>query len=74
MQSLDECCLNPFKDFQRLYICHDKERECSPTHDEGGFELDWEKVDDWIKPKSYNKSKMICGMANAVNRRRAIDL
>ena len=51
----DECRLNPFAHFHKLYTCHDKGREGSPTYDHGGLELDYEKVNDWMKPQAYNK-------------------
>jgi hypothetical protein len=42
----DESRLNSFATFHHLYQCHDKGRDGFPTYDEGGFELDWEKVND----------------------------
>ncbi|KAI4706063.1 hypothetical protein J4E89_009116 [Alternaria sp. Ai002NY15] len=64
----DECRLNPFAHFHKLHVCHDKGREGSPTYDQGGFELDWEKVDHWMKPQAYSKNKMVRGMEKAVER------
>ncbi|RDW91670.1 hypothetical protein BP5796_02835 [Coleophoma crateriformis] len=40
----------------------------SPTYDKAGFELDYKKVADWMKPQVYNKSAMIRGMDKAVNK------
>ncbi|KAI4698997.1 hypothetical protein J4E81_004887 [Alternaria sp. BMP 2799] len=65
----DECRLNPFAHFHKLYVCHGKGREGSPTYDQGGFGLDYEKVNDWMKPQAYNKKKMVRGMEKAVERR-----
>jgi hypothetical protein len=64
---IDESRLDPFSTFHHLYRCHDKGRDGSPTHDEGGFELDWEKVDEWTKPHVYNKQKMMRSMDEAVS-------
>ncbi|KAI1763536.1 hypothetical protein GGR53DRAFT_366429 [Hypoxylon sp. FL1150] len=61
---------NPTYAFHDLYVCHKKGRDGSPTYDEGGFQLDWKKVDDWMKPMSYNKSAIMNGAARAQERRR----
>jgi hypothetical protein len=66
----DEARMNPLRTFHDLYRCHDKGREGSPTYDDAGFELDYEKVADWMKPQAYNKNKMIRGMERAVERLR----
>lgn len=57
-----ECLLNPMESFHDLEMCHRKGSKGSPTYDRAGFELDWKKVDDWRKPKAYNKSSMVNGM------------
>jgi hypothetical protein len=64
----DEARMNPLRTFHDLYRCHDKGREGSPTYDDAGFELDYEKVADWMKPQAYNKNKMIRGMERAVEK------
>jgi hypothetical protein len=50
-----------------LYKCHDKGREGSPTYDGAGFELDWEKVNNWMDVQRYNKSRMVRDMEKAVD-------
>lgn len=58
---------DPTKTFHDLHVCHEKGRDGSPTYDEGGFQLDWEKVDRWMKPQAYNKKRMVRGMNRAVD-------
>jgi hypothetical protein len=60
---------NPLKTFHDLHRCYDKGRAGSPTHDRAGFELDYDKVADWMKPQVYNKKRMVSGMERAVDRR-----
>ncbi|KAK0107469.1 hypothetical protein ONS96_003282 [Cadophora gregata f. sp. sojae] len=38
----------------------------SPTYDKSGFQLDYNKVADWMKPTPYNKSRMVNGMEKAI--------
>lgn len=52
-----------------LYVCYSKGPNGSPTYDNSGFELDYHKVAEWMKPKPYNKSAMVKGMARAVERK-----
>jgi hypothetical protein len=54
--------------FHELYICYDKGPRGSPTYDEAGFQLDYRKVADWMKPRGYNKQAMVNGMERAVKR------
>lgn len=61
--------INPMHSFHHLHVCHEKGRDGSPTYDEAGFELDWYKVDDWMRPKPYSKSKMVNGMERALDRK-----
>ena len=51
----------------RLYVCYDKGPNGSPTYDKSGFQLDYHKVAEWMKPKPYNKNAMIRGMDRAVD-------
>ena len=64
----EESRLNPSATFQDLYICHGKGPDGSPTYDTAGFALDWHKVDNWMKPKPYNKKAMINGMERSLKR------
>lgn len=52
----------------RLYVCHAKGPNGSPTYDKSGFQLDWHKVDDWMRPKPYNKNRIMNGMNKAVDK------
>jgi hypothetical protein len=58
----DTSRINPLHSFHDLYRCHDKGRGGSPTYDNPGFELDYTKVADWMKPQAYNKKSMIRNM------------
>jgi hypothetical protein len=65
---IEASLLNPFTTFHATYRCREKGRDGSPTYDEAGFELDWEKVNETLKPQAYNKKKIVRGMENAVSR------
>jgi hypothetical protein len=41
--------------FKHLHECFDKGRNGSPTLDEAGYELDYDKVADWMKPSYVRK-------------------
>ena len=41
--------------FSHLYECFDKGPNGSPTRDPAGFELDYNKVAEWMKPKTRRK-------------------
>lgn len=58
--------MNPLHTFHHLYRCHDKGREGSPSYDCAGFQLDYYKVANWMKPQPYNKQKMIRGMDRVI--------
>lgn len=53
---------------KRLHVCYAKGPNGSPTYDKSGFELDYHKVADWMRPKPYNKSAIVKGMNRAVDR------
>ncbi|EXJ93897.1 hypothetical protein A1O1_02290 [Capronia coronata CBS 617.96] len=42
----------------------------SPTYDAAGFELDYGKVADWMKPQPYDKERTMRGMDKAVEKAR----
>ncbi|KAI1771498.1 hypothetical protein F4818DRAFT_445188 [Hypoxylon cercidicola] len=63
-----ESLLDPTDTFHHLYVCHHKGREGSPTYDLAGFQLDWKKVDDWMKPQPYSKSRIVKGASRAYER------
>lgn len=58
----EEGRLDSLHTFDDLYRCLDKGREGSPSYDGAGYQLDYDKVADWKKPKAYNKQKMVRGM------------
>lgn len=53
-----------------MYVCHKKGPNGRPTYDRAGFQLDWKKVDEWMKPQAFNKSRMVNGMNRVVERMR----
>ncbi|KAK7943636.1 uncharacterized protein PG986_012749 [Apiospora aurea] len=44
-----------------------------PTYDPAGFELDYDKVDKWMKPQAYNKKRMVKGMEKRVSEAQEFD-
>ncbi|OAL47467.1 hypothetical protein IQ07DRAFT_646405 [Pyrenochaeta sp. DS3sAY3a] len=58
----EECRLNPMEAFHHLYICYDKGPDGSPTYDRAGFQADYKKVANWMKPQRYSKKRMVNGM------------
>lgn len=54
--------------FHELYVCHEKGPNGSPTYDSAGFQLDYDKVAQWMKPKAYNKRAMVNGMEKELKR------
>ncbi|KAK4947428.1 hypothetical protein LTR10_013796 [Elasticomyces elasticus] len=43
--------------FHEMHLCYDKGPNGSPTYDQSGFELDYFKVAEWLKPKRVNKNR-----------------
>ncbi|KAF2249446.1 hypothetical protein BU26DRAFT_519506 [Trematosphaeria pertusa] len=43
--------------FHELHVCYDKGPDGSPTYDKAGFELDYNKVVQWMKPVSRQSLK-----------------
>ncbi|KAI0377213.1 hypothetical protein F5Y04DRAFT_190216 [Hypomontagnella monticulosa] len=60
--------LDPSATFHDLNTCHRKGRKGSPTYDSAGFQLDWEKVDRWMKPQAYSRSRAVKGMEKSLQR------
>ncbi|CAG8952491.1 hypothetical protein HYFRA_00001238 [Hymenoscyphus fraxineus] len=56
------CLETPGHTFHELHVCYEKGPAGSPTYDKAGFELDYEKVANWMQPKPYNKQSMMRGM------------
>ena len=59
---------DPNHTFHDLHICYKKGPRGSPTYDEAGFQLDYDKVADWMRPKAYNKKSMVNGMERHLKR------
>ncbi|KAH7071913.1 hypothetical protein BKA63DRAFT_567841 [Paraphoma chrysanthemicola] len=59
---------NPLETFHHLYRCYDKGRHGSPAYDEGGFQLDYDRVSQWMNPSAYNKKKVVRNMDRAVGK------
>jgi hypothetical protein len=64
----ERALLDPSATFHDLYVCHGKGPNGSPTYDSAGFQLDWHKVDRWMKPQPYNKKAMVKGMERSVHK------
>jgi hypothetical protein len=64
----EKALIDPTEMFHHLYVCHKKGPNGSPTYDSAGFQLDWHKVDRWMKPRPYNKNRMVRGMEKAVDK------
>lgn len=64
---------DPAEHFHHLYQCRDKGPGGSPTYDQAGFRLDYDKVMDWFKPVAYNKKRMIKGMEKRVAKRQSLN-
>lgn len=69
----EQALLDPRAAFHDLYVCHKKGPQGSPTYDDAGFQLDYAKVDDWMKPQAYNKNAMVTGMEKSLERKASID-
>ncbi|KAM0190288.1 hypothetical protein ACHAPA_010760 [Fusarium lateritium] len=53
---------DPLYSFYDLSKCQKKGPDGSPTYDSAGFQLDYKKVEKWMKPVAYNKKYMVNGM------------
>ncbi|KAK5625428.1 hypothetical protein RRF57_001144 [Xylaria bambusicola] len=60
--------LDPTHTFHDLYVCHKNGPHGTPAYDSAGFQLDYRKVDEWIKPKPYRKSRMMHGLESSLER------
>ncbi|KAI3336010.1 hypothetical protein F4824DRAFT_463130 [Ustulina deusta] len=68
--SKEQTLLDPAQTFHDLHVCHKNGPHGQPTYDSAGFQLDFNEVAEWIKPKSYNKSRTVRGEERAVDRAR----
>ncbi|KAH8679589.1 hypothetical protein BGZ60DRAFT_400297 [Tricladium varicosporioides] len=60
---------DPTHCFHEMHVCFKKGPNGSPTCDKAGFELDYWKVADWMKPRAYNKRGMVKGMEKRLSSR-----
>ncbi|KAF7557634.1 hypothetical protein G7Z17_g583 [Cylindrodendrum hubeiense] len=54
--------------FHDLHVCHKKGPNGTPTYDAGGFQLDWAKVDNWMKPRACSKRGAVNGMTRRLEK------
>ncbi|KAI1070876.1 hypothetical protein LB507_010934, partial [Fusarium sp. FIESC RH6] len=59
---------DPLYCFYDLHQCHKKGPNGSPTYDSAGFQLDYKKVEKWMKPVGYNKKSMMNSMDRALKK------
>jgi hypothetical protein len=64
----EQACLDPSATSHDLHICHRKGPNGSPTYDFAGFQLDWHKVDRWMKPQPYNKKAIVRSMMRGTDK------
>ncbi|KAM6504674.1 hypothetical protein FSOLCH5_015177 [Fusarium solani] len=57
-----EALADPSATFHDLRVCHKKGPNGSPTYDSAGFQLDYDKVVKWMKPRGYNKKSIVNSM------------
>lgn len=69
--SREESRLNPLMSSHDLYHCYDKGPQGSPTYDEAGFQLDYDKVAQWMKPQAYNKKRIMRGGQRSLARQQS---
>ncbi|KAI8635243.1 hypothetical protein F5Y19DRAFT_407109 [Xylariaceae sp. FL1651] len=54
--------------FHDLHVCYKNGPHGKPTYDGAGFQLNYKKVAEWMRPKSYSKSRAVKGMENSLAR------
>ncbi|KAI0182644.1 hypothetical protein EV127DRAFT_48972 [Xylaria flabelliformis] len=62
LQYEKQALIDPTATFYNLHVCHKKGPNGKPTYDSAGFQLDYKKVAEWMKPKSYNKARIVGNM------------
>ncbi|KAH7153587.1 hypothetical protein EDB81DRAFT_791635 [Dactylonectria macrodidyma] len=60
-----EVLADPTHAFHHLYVCHKEGPNGRPTYDNAGYQLDWKKVDKWMKPQGYSKRRVMSSMNKA---------
>ncbi|KAI0544649.1 hypothetical protein F4679DRAFT_564154 [Xylaria curta] len=64
----EQALVDPTDMFHDLHVCYKKGPAGSPTYDSAGFQLDYKKVADWMKPQRYNKARIVNGMEKSLAR------
>ncbi|KAF2969144.1 hypothetical protein GQX73_g4383 [Xylaria multiplex] len=64
----EQSFLDPAQTFHDLYVCYRRGPHGQPTYDSAGFQLDFDKVAEWMKPQAYNKQRIVRGAMRAVDR------
>ncbi|CAG7566104.1 unnamed protein product [Fusarium equiseti] len=59
---------DPLYCFYDLHQCYKKGPDGSPTYDSAGFQLDYKKVEKWMKPVGYNMKSMMNSMDRALRK------
>ncbi|KAI0856469.1 hypothetical protein F4860DRAFT_492803 [Xylaria cubensis] len=62
----EQTLIDPTAMFHDLHVCLKKGPGGSPTYDSGGFQLDYNKVAESMKPQRYNKSRIMKGMDRSI--------
>lgn len=60
--------LDPSAIFHDSYVCEKRGPHGPPTYDTAGFQLDYEKIIEHLKPQYYSKSRAVGGMQRALAR------
>lgn len=60
--------MDPSDQSHSLYVCHEKGIAGSPTYDAAGFQLDWQKVDKFLKPKACSRRKLVRSMEKRIEK------
>ncbi|KAI0802135.1 hypothetical protein GGR55DRAFT_666998 [Xylaria sp. FL0064] len=69
----EQTLLDPSKMHHDLHVCYKKGPRGRPTYDTAGFQLDFKKVAEWMKPKPYDKSRMVGTMERSMARRKRVE-
>ncbi|KAI1173323.1 hypothetical protein F4777DRAFT_457362 [Nemania sp. FL0916] len=64
----EKTLLDPSETFHDTYVCLKKGPRGQATYDSAGFRLDYKKVAETMRPQAYNKSRIVKGMEDALDR------
>ncbi|KAI0967047.1 hypothetical protein F4678DRAFT_257761 [Xylaria arbuscula] len=64
----EQVLLDPAMTFHDLNVCHKRGPRGKPTYDSSGFQLDYDKVAEWMRPRPYNKKRIMRGMERSLDR------